>query len=204
MKTFIIISVFICSLTVCNSKSKERDWIIVPGEKVGGITQNCTKKDLIDIFGKNNVFECNIDLSEGESVVGVKVFKDTSNELEILWKDTKFQKIDRIIIRSKGTQWKTIDGITIGTSLSNIVKMNEKEVTILGFEWDYAGTLVSWNNGKLEKKYDVGKKFAMSFESLSGKVNNYESVMGDKQLKSDNEVIKSMILKVASMAVIFE
>jgi len=191
-------------LTVCNSKSKERDWIIVPGEKVGGITQNCTKKDLIDIFGKNNVFECNIDLSEGESVVGVKVFKDTSNELEILWKDTKFQKIDRIIIRSKGTQWKTIDGITIGTSLSNIVKMNEKEVTILGFEWDYAGTLVSWNNGKLEKKYDVGKKFAMSFESLSGKVNNYESVMGDKQLKSDNEVIKSMILKVASMAVIFE
>ena len=116
----------------------------------------------------------------------------------------KFQKIDRIIIRSKGTQWKTIDGITIGTSLSNIVKMNEKEVTILGFEWDYAGTLVSWNNGKLEKKYDVGKKFAMSFESLSGKVNNYESVMGDKQLKSDNEVIKSMNLKVASMAVILE
>ena len=52
MKTFIIISVFICSLTFCNSKSKERDWIIVPGEKVGGITQNCTKKDLIDIFGK--------------------------------------------------------------------------------------------------------------------------------------------------------
>ena len=82
--------------------------------------------------------------------------------------------------------------------------MNEKEITILGFEWDYAGTLVSWNKGKFEKKYAIEKKFAMSFESLSGKVDNYESVMGDKQLKSDNEVIKSMNLKVASMAVIFE
>lgn len=90
MKTFIIISVFICSLTVCNSKSKENNWIIVPVEKVGEITQNCTKKDLIDIFGKNNVVESNIGLSEGESIVGVKIFKDTSNELEVLWKDTKF------------------------------------------------------------------------------------------------------------------
>ena len=204
MKTFIIISVFICSLTVCNSKSKERDWIIVPGEKVGGITQNCTKKDLIDIFGNKNVVESNIGLSEGESVVGVKVFKDTSNELEVLWKDTKFQKIDRIIIRSKSTQWKTIDGITIGTSLSDIAKMNEKEITILGFEWDYAGTLVSWNKGKFENKYAIEKKFAMSFESLSEKITNYKSVMGDKPFRSDNEVIKSMNLKVASMAVIFE
>ena len=32
----------------------------------------------------------NIGLSEGESIVGVKIFKDTSNELEVLWKDTKF------------------------------------------------------------------------------------------------------------------
>lgn len=204
MKKFIIISVFIGYLTVCNSKSKENNWIIVPGEKVGEITQNCTKKDLIDIFGKNNVVESNIGLSEGESIVGVKIFHNTSNELEVLWKDTIFQKIDRIIIRNKGTLWKTIDGITIGTSLSDIAKMNEKEITILGFEWDYAGTLVSWNKGKFEKKYAIEKKFAMSFESLSGKVDNYESVMGDKQLKSDNEVIKSMNLKVASMAVIFE
>ncbi|HPA62842.1 MAG TPA: hypothetical protein PLC67_02690 [Spirochaetota bacterium] len=204
MKKLIAISMFMCSLTVCNSKSKESNWIIVPGQNVGEINQNCSINDLIDIFGKNNVFECNIGLSEGESIVGVKVFKDSCNELDILWKDNKFQKIDRIIIREKGTLWKTADGITIGTSISDIIKLNEKDITISGFEWDYAGTLVSWNNGKFENKYAIGKKFAMSFESMSRKVNNYESVIGDKQISSDNDVIKSMNLQVASMAVIFD
>lgn len=204
MKKMIFVLLFVCLLTVCNSKSKDNNWIIVPGKSVGEINQNCTKKDLIDIFGENNVVESNIGLAEGESIIGIKIYHNTPNELEVLWKDSKFQKIDRIIIRRKGTLWKTIDGITIGTSLSDVVKINGEEITILGFEWDYAGTLVSWNNGKLEKKYPIGKKFAMSFESMSGKVKEYESVLGDKEFGSDNSVIKSMNLKVASIAIIFE
>ena len=195
---------FVCLLADCKSKSKDNNWIIVPGEKVGEINQNSTKKDLIDIFGEKNIIESNIDLSEGESNVGTKIYHNTPDELEVLWKDNKFQKIDRIIIRRKGTLWKTIDGITIGTSMSDVVKINGEEITILGFEWDYAGTLVSWNNGKLEKTYTIGEKYAMSFESMPEKVKNYESVLGDKEFRSDNKIIKSMNLKVASIAVIFE
>jgi hypothetical protein len=179
-------------------------WIIIPGKNVGKITANTTEKELISIFGKENVKRDIIGMGEGETTDGTIIYKDAKNELKILWSNSFSPPIERIIIDKKNTNWKTKDNISIGTSLEYLLKLNGKAITFYGFEWDYAGTVTSWNNGKLDNDYKIGKKFA--FDLTYGSKISYKDIqhlIGDSEFSSSEAGVKNLELKINSIAIFF-
>ena len=92
--------------------------------------------------------------------------------------------------------WKTDNGIAIGTTLEELVKINGKDFTFAGFEWDYAGVVTDWNTGKIDKKLGIYLE-PTNMEAI------FPDLIGDKEFPSSNEKAKAAGLKVASFVVKF-
>jgi hypothetical protein len=56
----------------------------------------------------------------------------------------------------EGCRWRTREGIGIGTRLSSLEVLNEGPFVLTGFEWDYSGTVISWEGGALEGVLNAG------------------------------------------------
>ncbi|MDM7920730.1 MAG: hypothetical protein QUS14_00405 [Pyrinomonadaceae bacterium] len=128
-----------------------QDWQIVPGKSVGPININTTEKQLIEVYGKNNVKRQDIDVGEGETRSGAVIFpNDPQRRASIVWRDAVGRTgPESVTIRDKGTLWKTDRGITIGTTLKTIEQLNGKAFVLTGFGWDYSGTVLHANGGRI-------------------------------------------------------
>jgi hypothetical protein len=179
--------------TLINKGGQEQFFSIDPVKGVGPIKPNCTEKDLIDFYGSKNLKRSDIDIGEGETVVGSTLFPASPNAVEIEWKNS-FKLPERLTISSPGTQWKTKEGITIGTTLDQLEKINGGPFTLTGFGWDYEGRTMSWESGKLPKQ--------LQLELVpTQKVTDEEedSVQGDRGFKSDHPVMKKKKLAVKTI-----
>lgn len=112
------------------------------------------------------------------------LFAETKNEVEFVWNDTiKFENLNFIRITKKNTDWKTKDGITIGTSLIDLEKLNGKPFKFLGFDFDGHGWIFSWENGSLHnRKLDVYLDYN---PDKDGRL--YDSLTGDQQILSNSK-----------------
>jgi hypothetical protein len=50
--------------------------------------------------------------------------------------------------------WRTTYGITQGTTLLELERINRKPFRLAGFDFDYSGTVLSWESGLLEGVLD--------------------------------------------------
>lgn len=133
------------------------DWIIVPGERVGPITPKTTFAELQRQFGMQNVRRQQIEIGEGFEEPGAMVYPESdSKRLAVLWRDGKEPEGPATVMicyrdDAAGTcEWKTQEGITLGTTLSRLEALNRRPFKLTGFGWDYSGTVTSWNGGQLE------------------------------------------------------
>ena len=132
-----------------------QNFTVVPFQQVGNITAGMTETDLKQLLGDSNVVRIN------RGVVQTVVFPNTPNELEIAWKKgEKFKRIGSIIIR-KGN-WRTPEGIGIGTTKKELEVLNGKAVTL--FPLGEEEFRVVWNGGK------VYEKLAVSYSSVTDRV----------------------------------
>ncbi len=132
-----------------------QNFTVVPFQQVGNITAGMTETDLKQLLGDSNVVRIN------RGVVQTVVFPNSPNELEIAWKKgEKFKKIGNIIIR-KGN-WRTPEGIGIGTTKKELEALNGKAVTL--FPLGEEEFRVVWNGGK------VYEKLAVSYSSATDRV----------------------------------
>ena len=132
-----------------------QNFTVVPFQQVGNITVGMTETDLKQLLGDSNVVRIN------RGAVQTVVFPNSPNELEIAWKKgEKFKKIGTIIIR-KGN-WRTPEGIGIGTTKKELEAINGKPVTL--FSLDEEEFRVIWNGGK------VYEKLAVSYSSVTDRV----------------------------------
>lgn len=128
------------------------DKVIIPDQRVGLITpENCSPKGVLVTYGKYARVDSFL-IAEGTYGKGVLVYPDDSrNLLQIYW-DNEIDSIRPAFIRivgdSSGTDWKTNDGITIGTPMSEIQRLNGKPFFVSGFGMDYGGYPMGWNDGK--------------------------------------------------------
>jgi hypothetical protein len=131
----------------------DTSWAIDPANKIGKISSKITEADLMQIYGRKNVTHGTLDVGEGETMSATIVFANLpQRRLEIAWKDEAGRKFPaRIQIEGKSSLWHTTQGITLGTSLRTLEKMNGKPFLLAGFGWDYSGTVTSWNQGNLEQ-----------------------------------------------------
>lgn len=174
------------------------NWTCIPGKKVGKIAKNFSEKDVIEAYGVENVERKEIGLGEGEMANATVLFPNTDNQLFITWQlDKQFEVIDEILIDEAKTSWMTSQGITVGTTLKELVNINEKPFQFAGFEWDYSGFANDWQGGKISKNLSV-------FLEPSNPEAVYPDLLGDALFSSDLPKAKEADLKVRAMIIRFD
>lgn len=127
------------------------------------------------------------------------LFPDTKNEVEFIWKDDSihFNQLLEVKVFKDSTRWKTKEGITIGTNLKTLEKLNEKPFLFYGFEWDYGG-IVNWNDG-----YFLSRNVAVCL-ALPETVDfsDYEKLLGDSEFKSNSKIAQEVNPTVSELSLI--
>ena len=140
----VLLSAFTCAQKV--------DWLIVPGQRVGPITASTTRADLDSMFGKENVQERNLDISEGPEAATVVFANDASAALAITWDREHVSTIHICYGTQTGPcRWRTAGGVRIGLPIRDLQKLNEKSFQLTGFGGEPQGTVTSWRKGLLEE-----------------------------------------------------
>jgi hypothetical protein len=200
-------------LVICQTAAKAQNWVIVPGRSVGQIRAGTSERDLIKIYGRKNVKRAEINVGEGETVQGTILFPNQPRQRAfVLWKDAATrQNPESISIRDKNTFWKTSRGITMGTTLRTIEKLNGRAFALTGFGWDYSGTVLHSNGGILkefgiEKDDEIsGRTLILRLEPAASlrRTRQYQSVLGDKQFLSNNRAMRFLNPRVYEIIVEF-
>lgn len=156
---------------------------IVPTLGLGAITTGTGPDDIRRIYGPENVVDQNVDVGEGQTEPGAILFPtDPTRRAEITWSVSTPTRAATIRIRHPKSIWKTPEGIGIGTSLAELERLNGKPFTLAGFGWDYAGTVTSWNDGKL-KPFEKGPRIFLRLMPAAEADDN--APRGDKDFASD-------------------
>lgn len=212
MKPFKIITIILMfTLTptftvIIIASESEQSWLIIPGIKIGPITSSSSESDLIKIYGKQNITNEQIYLyNEGtETEIGTVIFsKYPMKKIKILWKDAKKKKfIKRVELFGDRSYWKVAGGVTLGTSLKELERINGKAFTLWGLGWDAGGYIKSWQGGNLEKAFSgiVNVRLDKIYSSnTQGKLipdnistEEYNMILGEKILSSDDKIIQKI------------
>ena len=162
--------------------AESREW--VAGEFFGGIKKGTTDAEIKEIYGAANVKKGKQYLGEGEEINALIVYGGTADEFTVV----QAEGSKRITI--VGKNWRSPEGIHIGTTLAELAKINGKPVTFYGFEWDYGGTITGWNGGKLRNLEDHAV-LRLAFPEVGYE----ESLAGDSEFTTDNPAAKRMAPK---------
>jgi hypothetical protein len=190
-----------------------QNWQIVPGRSAGPINKDTSEAQLAALFGRANVRRMTVDVGEGEKRTGTVLFpNDPKKKAYILWRDTETRlHPESVSIRNRNTLWKTDRGITIGTSLRMLERLNGRAFAISGFAWDYEGTVLHSNGGKMsELGTGSGERIAgrtlllrLSPSERARKMREYQKVLGDGTFLSNNIAMRRINPGVYEMIVEF-
>lgn len=120
----------------------------------GPFTADLTEARLVEIFGAANVRTGDVYVGEGFSEPGAVVFPDSAEDrVEVVWGDGATRSRPRFVrVNNERSRWKLAGGIAIATDLKTIERLNGRPFRLLGFSWDYSGTVMSWAGGFLERE----------------------------------------------------
>ncbi len=176
----------------------QKDFLVIPGERVGLITATTTEAALQDIYDAKDLKIQSIPIAEGDTQEGGVLYPGTRNELEIIWESEASEGTPAFVrIGRDSTEWRTRDGITIGTTLEKLEDLNGKPFTFYGFEWDYGGLITDWNDGNLSSNLIIAL-IPQNFDKLSN------DLLGEVQLSSDDPRVRALQAKVGSIVVTFQ
>jgi hypothetical protein len=176
---------------------------IVVAKSFGAVTAKTTRAEVAAIYGTANVRDAEIRGPEGTTFPGTVVYgKKPADRFEIIWVDPKTKRKPEIVrVGRAKTRWQTTHGITIGTSLKEIEKLNGKPLTLNGFGWDLGGGVISWNGGKLAK--ECYGKLLLTFDAIGEeKLTPKEAskVMGEQEVRSNSSVMRKLDIRVEELA----
>jgi hypothetical protein len=177
------------------------DWTIVPGERVGPITYKTTYQDLVGVFGNENIEEATVYPSEGETEPGTAIFPGTSNQVTIQWAD--FHKKPAVIyLSSSNSRWATTRGLRIGTTLKELISLNNAPVSFAGFGWDNEGVVTGWNDGRLVADHAVHDDLSLNIlpeEPYDRQAKR--TLLGDRIFDSNHPAAAKLNLKVTKIII---
>jgi hypothetical protein len=155
---------------------------------------NIEEDELIKRYGKENITLDTIWGAEGMFYMGTKLFAKTPKEVIISWSDTLYHsKIVTLTVNSGYNietgelelynYWKSKTGISLGTNLKELVKLNGRDFKFYGLGWDYGGEVNSWNEGKLDK---AGVAVTLGTVNFDNQTAAYNKIVGDQEFSSSN------------------
>lgn len=162
----------------------------------GAFAADASEAALVRRFGRGNVVFRTVPAAEGEMVKATVLFpNDRSRRVEIVWLDeNKRRRPAEVLVYDPGP-WRTPEGIGIGATLAEVEAANGRPFTLSGFGWDYGGSVLDWDGGRLA---GAGCRLLLRFEPGGP----YEGdVDGDREFRSDqtemraaNPVVYQMLL----------
>lgn len=173
------------------------DRTVVPGVRVGAITADTSYQDLVRLYGAANVKAKQIPIGEGETLDGVSLFAGTSSELLIIWA-TPGKTIRSIQITRRGSVWRTIYGVGMGSTARQVEAANGRPFTLAGFGWDYSGRTITWRGGRLSKYLTLGFQASQKVSPADER-----RVLGSGGFRSSNPIMRKKLLFVTFVLVEF-
>ncbi len=170
------------------------DFSIVPGERLGQIKIGNTQGQLEAIFGKEFITKGDIFFGDGESSTGFYVFKDSPFEVCCAVTEDG-APVGLILIRQPNSPWITAEGVKMGTTLDQLVKLNGKPIKFSGFGWAYGGKILSYTKGKLAGYESILEISLAEPDNLDG----LDDFMGDRDCSTADKAILGKGVKVAEM-----
>jgi hypothetical protein len=158
---------------------------------VDEISASTTRADLAARFGAENVTDTTIYLMEGETRPGSVLFAaDSSRRVEITWTDSvRKSRPATIHLNGTASAWKIPHNISLGMTLSELERLNGGAFTLMGFGWDYGGTITDWKGGMLS---DLRSGTPRVFLRLSLRGSAPSEVTGDREISSEHPVLRRL------------
>ncbi len=174
------------------------DTLVIPGQRVGPVTRNTTRQDLVKRFGTARLTDQSVNMGEGFTQPGTRVNLGPNRSFSVVWSDTTRTK--PVEVRNLGSAWRTPQGIGVGTPFAQLQrKLGRFE--LYGFGWDYSGTVLL--RGSQLAQYD--KTLILRLRPAPGAAekapNDYRAVLGDGTFSSTNPHLPPLRLQVGEMIV---
>jgi hypothetical protein len=118
--------------------------------------QGLTEAALIGRYGREQVVDKPVVGSDDGPQDGTVLFSQMPDRrLEIVWQDVVSRSTPRWV-KAVGTRWVAVDGISIGTSLRAVERLNGLPFRLAGFQTEASGVVWSWGGGRLGTRVDSG------------------------------------------------
>ena len=188
----------------CQKRLASGAWEIVPGQRIGLVNLTEGEIDLQMGYGAQNVRQTVVHLGEGETAPGTVIFpNDSTRRVEVLWHDTEHRRYPAVaILAGDKSMWQLPQGITLGTTLHDLERMNGRPFQLAGFGWDYAGAVLSWNGGALDSIF--GRDTRLFLQPPAGANGDLSAqATGDRPFSSSSHPMRAINPKVDRIRVEF-
>jgi hypothetical protein len=200
--TAILIALFSVS---GHCQQPDADWLIVPGERVGAITAETSEAALHALFASEQIRRTDVHLGEGTTAPGTVIFPDDAERrIEIVWSDSARAAPKEIRLSGGSSRWRTAEGLSLGSTLKEIERLNRFPFRLVGFAFDYAGTIVDCGRGRLTMLgCPENRRLIVRLAPDSGTRDQpeYRQVLGDRVFSSGHPAMQSLNPRVYQMVV---
>jgi hypothetical protein len=216
---FKILAVTLCGITIgCDTsianisaptltqqhlaKAPKIDTLIIPGKSVGKINKSTTYSDLVKLYGKQRLTAKKVYGAEGQvEFPGTLITVGRNRYLTVVWKDKTKKQILWIVIQDPA--WKTIEGLSVGTSLAKLRQIIG-EFKITGLYWDYGNLVIDLSPAKKAKFAGLGLNVDVDPQAAKKFPKDVQAVMGDRvTLPASSPRWKRLNMSVSVMNVYF-
>jgi len=184
--------------TTAPKSATQSDNLVVPGVRVGSVTRNTTRQDLVKRFGAARLKDQPVSIGEGFTEPGTRVNLGSKRSFTVVWTDASRTKPKEI--RNLGSDWRTAQGIGIGTSLAQL-QQKLGTFKLYGFAWDYGGTVVLEGTKLANYKDVLILRLRTAPNAAVRSPNDYQAVTGDSLFSSTNPHLSPLKPEVGEMIV---
>ena len=186
------------------------DWVIVPGKRAGPIDAAASEAKLVELFGAGNAARDSFEVEPGVAMPATILFaSDPTRHAVVLWRDETRAGPESVLIRGERSVWRTDKGITLGTPLATLRRINGKPLTLIGFGSDVGGTVLDNGGGALTelgtpvKGERSGRTLVLRVEPDPGQRDSpaYQQALGDVELSSESDAMRALNPRVFSLMV---
>lgn len=140
---------------------------IVPGERVGPVTRTSTEVQLLRELGSEAVV-ADVDVGEGMYERGLIVYpNDPQRKLAVVWNRESPPHPASIQICYQARErctWRTREGVTFGTTLEQLVRLNGRDFLFVRWGSDVGGNVTSFRTGNLARFDREGGRLWLSLQ----------------------------------------
>lgn len=208
MWTIAIALMFIGVSTFTKSQNPPADSLVF---SCATFSPSLSEADLRTKFGADRVKSTDVPWGggEGDYTPGTVLFEGIADLMvQIHWQDAAGKRFpDWVHISGPPTRWRTPAGITVGTDLRTIERLNGRPFRMNAFGSDVGGALISWDGGRLASQDAVDCRIMFRFRegSASARPPLFDEISrGDRNVSSGHPVMQALNPMVWSMTIGYE